>query len=75
MTIRIVTDSSCDLPSNLINRHGITVLPCYVIVDDETFKDGVEIQADDFYSRLQMGGRTPRLLNQLHLIFKKSMVS
>ena len=59
MTIRIVTDSSCDLPSNLINRHGITVLPCYVIVDDETFKDGVEIQADDFYSRLQMGGRTP----------------
>ncbi|GIT01619.1 MAG: hypothetical protein CM1200mP27_02440 [Chloroflexota bacterium] len=26
---------------------------------DETFKDGVEIQADDFYSRLQMGGRTP----------------
>ena len=59
MTIRIVTDSSCDLPSDLIQQHGITVLPCYVVVDDQTFKDGVEIQADDFYHRLQAEGRTP----------------
>ena len=59
MTIRIVTDSSCDLSSDLIQQHGITVLPCYVVVDDQTFKDGVEIQADDFYHRLQAEGRTP----------------
>lgn len=59
MTIRIVTDSSCDLPSDLIQQHGITVLPCYVVVDDQTFKDGVEIQPDDFYRRLQAEGRTP----------------
>lgn len=59
MTIRIVTDSSCDLPSDLIQQHGITVLPCYVVVDDQTFKDGLEIQPDDFYRRLQAEGRTP----------------
>jgi DegV family protein with EDD domain len=59
MTIRIVTDSSCDLPLDLIQQHGITVLPCYVVVDDQTFKDGVEIQAGDFYRRLQAEGRTP----------------
>jgi DegV family protein with EDD domain len=28
-------------------------------VDDQTFKDGVEIQPDDFYRRLQAEGRTP----------------
>lgn len=59
MTIRIVTDSSCDLPSGLIEQYGIRVLPCYVVVDDQTFKDGVEIQADDFYRRLLADGRTP----------------
>ncbi|MEC9271521.1 MAG: DegV family protein [Chloroflexota bacterium] len=59
MTIRIVTDSSCDLPSGLIEQYGISVLPCYVVVDDQTFKDGLEIQADDFYRRLLADGQTP----------------
>ena len=59
MTVRIVTDSSADLPQNLIDQHQITVLPCYVVVDDQTYKDGVEIQADAFYARLQAEGRTP----------------
>ena len=59
MTVRIVTDSSADLPADLVQQHGITVLPCYVVVDDQTFKDGVEISADDFYRRLQADGRTP----------------
>ena len=59
MTVRIVTDSSADLPQNLIEQHQITVLPCYVVVDDQTYKDGIEIQADAFYARLQAEGRTP----------------
>ena len=59
MTIRIVTDSSGDLPADLVQKHQITVLPCYVVVDDQTFKDGVDIQADEFYRRLQAKGRTP----------------
>ena len=59
MTVRIVTDSSADLPQNLIDQHQITVLPCYVVVEDQTYKDGIEIQADAFYARLQAEGPTP----------------
>ena len=59
MTVRIVTDSSADLPADLVQQHHITVLPCYVVLDDQTLKDGVDIQPDDFYRRLQAGGRTP----------------
>ena len=59
MTIRIVTDSSADLPADLVEKHRITVVPCYVVVDDQTYKDGVDIQADEFYRRLQAEGRTP----------------
>ena len=71
MTIRIVTDSSCDLPKDLVRQHGITVLPCYVVVDDQTFRDGVEIQADEFYSRLQAGGRTPTTAQPTPADFQK----
>ena len=59
MTIRIVTDSSGDLPPDLVEKHQITVLPCYVVVNDQEYKDGVDIQADDFYQRLQTESRTP----------------
>ena len=59
MSVRIVTDSSADLPIDLVDQHQITVIPCYVVVDDQTFKDGIEIKPDDFYVRLQSEGRTP----------------
>lgn len=59
MSVRIVTDSSADLPIDLVDQLQITVIPCYVVVDDQTFKDGIEIKPDDFYIRLQAEGRTP----------------
>ncbi len=52
MAIRIVTDSVSDLPSSVARVNDITVVPLYVIIGSETYKDGVEIDADRFYSRL-----------------------
>jgi len=43
MAIRIVTDSSADLPSDLAERLNITVIPCNVVVGDVSYKDGVDI--------------------------------
>lgn len=59
MAIRIVTDSSADLPSDLAERHAITVVPCYVIVGGETFKDGVDLSADTFYQQLESMPQPP----------------
>lgn len=59
MAIRIVTDSVSDLPSALASANDITVVPCYVIIGNETYKDGVEITADRFYSRLGSLSRLP----------------
>jgi DegV family protein with EDD domain len=52
MTIRIVTDSTCDLPASEIERHKITVVPLYINIDDESYLDGVEISRQEFYERL-----------------------
>ena len=52
MTVRIITDSCSDLPPRVAREYGITVLPLYVNIGDRTYRDGVEIDADRFYSLL-----------------------
>ncbi len=59
MAIRIVTDSSADLPPELVQERNITVVPCYVLVDDASRRDGVDITAEEFYKKLADGGRLP----------------
>ncbi len=59
MAVRIVTDSSADLPSELTTRWNITVLPCYVVVGDQSYRDGVDISPDDFYEGLVSNSRLP----------------
>ncbi len=52
MTIRIVTDSTCDLPQNIIQELDITVVPLFINIGEEGFLDGVEISRKDFYTNL-----------------------
>lgn len=52
MTIKIVTDSTADIPSALAKDLGITVVPLYVRFGDETYRDRVDITEDEFYQRL-----------------------
>ncbi len=52
MSIAVVTDSTSDLPVGLAEKHGISVIPLNVHIDDETFLDGVTISADEMYKRL-----------------------
>ena len=59
MAIRIVTDSSSDLPKDLANQWKITVVPCNVVIEDVNYKDGVDIDADDFYRKLVANSRLP----------------
>ena len=59
MAIKIVTDSVADLPPALASANGITVVPAYVIIGDETLRGGVDITADGFYERLTTLPRLP----------------
>ncbi|MSQ07395.1 MAG: DegV family protein [Dehalococcoidia bacterium] len=59
MPIRIVTDSSADLPPELARRWDITVVPCNVVLNDVSYKDGVELSPGEFYRRLESSPRPP----------------
>ena len=52
MTVRIVTDSTCDLPAETIARYGIQVVPLYINVGDQGYLDGIDITREQFYTRL-----------------------
>ena len=52
MTIRIVTDSTCDLPEATVAQYGMTVVPLYINVGDQSYLDGVELSRQEFYRRL-----------------------
>ena len=53
MTIKIVTDSACDVPPELARQFGITVVPVYLNIGETSYLEGVEISRDQFYARLK----------------------
>ena len=50
--VAIVTDSTGYLPQEIIDELGITVVPLTLHWDDESYRDGVDIRAEEFYERL-----------------------
>jgi hypothetical protein len=50
--ICIVTDSTCDLPDEILEELHIHVIPCYINMDENSYKDGVEISRAAFYEQL-----------------------
>ncbi len=50
--IRVVTDSSADLPLDMRDRLAVTVVPLTIRFGDETFTDGVDLDHDGFWAKL-----------------------
>ncbi len=53
MSIQIVTDSTADLPAELVSEHAISVVPLSVFFGDEELLDGVDIDSEHFFRRLE----------------------
>ena len=52
MAVRIVTDSTADLPADVVDSLGITVVPLHIYFGDDAFLDGVSIGKEEFYRRI-----------------------
>ena len=59
MGVRVVTDSSCDLPSNLVEVYGIEVVPLTIRFGDEELVDRDELAPDEFWTRLRSSEALP----------------
>ena len=60
MTVRVVTDSSCDIPAEIIHRLSISIVPLYIQIGDKTYVDGKDIDVDSLYRELIYGKQTPK---------------
>jgi len=52
MSIAIVTDSTADIPTELLNKYHIHVVPNIVIIEGQSMVDGVDISRQEFYELL-----------------------
>ncbi|MGI6704638.1 MAG: DegV family protein [Clostridia bacterium] len=59
MPVRIITDSTADLPKELIEKYDIGVAPLMVNFQDGTYRDGVDLTPGEFYSKLKESKQMP----------------
>jgi len=53
MKTKIMADSTCDLSQEIIEKYDISIVPLVVNIDGQEFRDRFDIQADEFYNKLE----------------------
>lgn len=57
--IKIITDSTCDLPKEYIEKYNIEVMPVLINFGEESYLEGVEITRDEMMERIEREGVLP----------------
>ncbi len=58
-SIKIVTDSTSDIPKEIAAKQGISVVPLSIHIDDEILLDGIDISSSEFFRRLPDAKKLP----------------
>lgn len=58
--MQIITDSSCDLPKELIDKHDIIVVPLNIEINEKSYVDGEELSHHDFYNKMAESPTLPK---------------
>ena len=58
--IKVVTDSTCSLPPDLIEKYGIRVIPYAIQFATESYRDGIDIDVESFHQKLRSEGTMPK---------------
>lgn len=56
MNIKILSDSTCDLPKELTDRYSISLFPLTIVKNSENFQDNVTIKPADIFAHVAAGG-------------------
>ena len=60
MTVAVVTDSTSDIPSEVAEELGITIIPLYVQFGKESYRDNVDLTKGEFFDRLMQDADYPK---------------
>ena len=59
MSVKVITDSTSDIPSDLAKKLDIRVVPIYVRFGDTVYRDSVDISGKEFYQKLLTSPQHP----------------
>lgn len=60
MSVKIISDSTCDLSKELIERYHIDILPLHIVLGEEEYKDSLQIGPDEIYEWSDANKTTPK---------------
>lgn len=58
--VKIITDSTCDLPQDLVKSLGVHVIPLQVTINNNTYLDGVDIDVETFFQEMEKTEELPK---------------
>lgn len=56
----ITAETTCDLSNDLIEKHGFKLIPITVILNDEEYKDGINITSEELFEYVASSGKLPK---------------
>lgn len=60
MSVKIISDSTCDLSEDLIKKYDVKVVPLHVMLGEDEYEDGVNITPDEIYRWSDTNKVTPK---------------
>ncbi len=57
--VKIVTDTTCDLPQEIITKYDIRLVPTVITIGDDVYRDTFELPVEQFYELLKTSSDRP----------------
>ena len=58
--VKIISDSTCDLSKEIVDRYNIDIVPLHVLMGDNEYEDGVNITPDEIFAWSDANKTTPK---------------
>ncbi|UWG98259.1 DegV family protein [Dehalobacter sp. DCM] len=60
MAVKIITDSTSDIPKHVADHYGISIVPLKVLFGDQEYRDGIDLTNEEFYIKLSQHRELPK---------------
>lgn len=72
MKIKLMCDSLCDIPKEVISKYNIDVIPLTIIVGEKEYKDSIDITNKEFYKMMKEMNTMPKTSQATYMQFKEA---
>lgn len=71
MKIKLICDSMCDIPEEIVNKEFVEMIPLTINIDGKEYKDGIDFTKEEFYNILNNSNSLPKTSQVTYIDFKE----